>query len=671
MKYLFAVILLLYAAPLWAQVQGEDEPLLLSYPLETEASADEIIVRSIVDNTEYSGSQKTIAPGAILLVPSEALNTIPGVQIQQGSGVESLTSIRSPVLTGGAGAGSFAYLLDEISLRAPGFANVNGFLEMPFDLVDNLGIYRGPHMAQFGGNAQHGAINAQTKIPDNNRAAITLGSDDYVAGKALLGTGRVSLGLSAVHDGGYRADSGYDVQKILIRGQHDFDLWTVWGVATVTNLNQETAGFALGTDAYKDDEIAFRNANPEAFRDTRSALAYIGASRDFGDYSLVLKTFARRADMDFRLHFLPGQALERNDHQSLGFKGDVTYYSDAFSYGFSMNAEATRGHLDEFQEAPTRFSFIQGEHYDYDVDAFNVDISANFLYRATDKVDISGAARLSEVKYDYRNNIDSGVFGRFLRLTDQKNNYTLFSPQISASYQITPNLEGFTKLAHSERAPQTSDLYRVQVNQAVNPADIETLDAFEIGLRGSAGNLSWDATAYIQRKDNFFFRDADGFNVADGETDHAGIELSGRWDISETWHISGNAAFAQNTYGFSNQVANSSEIITNGNDIDTAPHVTAYGLLSYAPLEKPYALSLSLNYMSEYFTNAANTQDYPGHTVVTGGTSYDLTQSAKFFVRAENLFDTRYADRADFAFGNERYFPGRPRSLFVTLEKTF
>jgi len=48
-----------------------------------------------------------------------------------------------------------------------------------------------------------------------------------------------------------------------------------------------------------------------------------------------------------------------------------------------------------------------------------------------------------------------------------------------------------------------------------------------------------------------------------------------------------------------------------------------------------------------------------------------LPHDIKLLLRAENIFDTRYANRADFAFGNERYFPGRPRSLFVTVEKEF
>ena len=33
-----------------------------------------------------------------------------------------------------------------------------------------------------------------------------------------------------------------------------------------------------------------------------------------------------------------------------------------------------------------------------------------------------------------------------------------------------------------------------------------------------------------------------------------------------------------------------------------------------------------------------------------------------------NLLDTAYADRADYAFGSYRYFPGMPRQVYVGLE---
>ena len=58
--------------------------------------------------------------------PSELLSRSPGVLIHRGSGQEHLTAIRSPVLTGGAGAGSFLFLENGVPLRSAGFANVNG-----------------------------------------------------------------------------------------------------------------------------------------------------------------------------------------------------------------------------------------------------------------------------------------------------------------------------------------------------------------------------------------------------------------------------------------------------------------------------------------------------------------------------------------------------------------
>ena len=671
MRALFATALLLGCVPVWAQDAGDEDITLVAPQAEQTGQADEIIVQSTIYRYFDINSEREFKPGAIVLVPSEALNTIPGVGIQQGSGVESLTSIRSPVLTGGAGAGSFAYMLDGIHLRAPGFGNVNGFLEMPFDLASTLTVYKGPHVATWGGNAQHGAINAQSYFDGDQRASITIGSDEYIAGKAMIGNEFLSLGVSAIHDGGFRAASGYDVQRLLFSAEQDYETWTLKGVFTATNLNQETAGFAQGPDAYKDDDIAFGNANPEAFRDTQSWLGYVAASRDVGDDKLALYAYARGADMDFRLHFLPGQALERNDHKSFGVEGRYDVHKGKLDYSLNAKAEITQGHLDEVQDAPTRSGFIQGDHYNYDVEARRAEFGADITYRATRQFKVTGQARIAHINYDYANNIDSGGFGRFLRLDDRSDNFTLLSPQISATYRFSDNLQGFAKLAHSERAPQTTDLYRVQINQADNPANVETLDALEAGLRGGVGHFNWEAVAYIQRKDNFFFRDADGFNVADGVTDHAGIEVSGRYRINDNWNVSGNVAFSENTYGFSNQVANSSEIITEGNDIDTAPRVTAYGLISYAPQAKPYGASLSVNHVGEYFTNAANTQDYPGHTIVSGGATYELPHEAKLYLRAENLLDTRYANRADFAFGNERYFPGRPRSIFVTLEKRF
>ena len=49
--------------------------------------------------------------------------------------------------------------------------------------------------------------------------------------------------------------------------------------------------------------------------------------------------------------------------------------------------------------------------------------------------------------------------------------------------------------------------------------------------------------------------------------------------------------------------------------------------------------------------------------VAEGGTEATWRLS----LRAINLADTAYADRADYAFGNYRYFPGRGRAAFVEV----
>ena len=44
------------------------------------------------------------------------------------------------------------------------------------------------------------------------------------------------------------------------------------------------------------------------------------------------------------------------------------------------------------------------------------------------------------------------------------------------------------------------------------------------------------------------------------------------------------------------------------------------------------------------------------------------TESWRATLRIDNVFDTAYADRADFAFGNYRYFPGRGRAAFLAID---
>ena len=66
--------------------------------------------------------------------------------------------------------------------------------------------------------------------------------------------------------------------------------------------------------------------------------------------------------------------------------------------------------------------------------------------------------------------------------------------------------------------------------------------------------------------------------------------------------------------------------------------------------------------------DASNDHLYPGHTLLNARSSYQLSPNMRLSARLDNIANVNYAERADFAFGSERYFPGTPRGLFVSWQ---
>jgi len=169
--------------------------------------------------------------------------------------------------------------------------------------------------------------------------------------------GSFRASASLAHDNGFREDSGFDQQKFQLKYSDEIGLWDVDWLSSFNNLNQETAGFIQGEDAYLDDDIRFTNPNPEAFRDGKSYRTQARFQRDIGDNTLSLTPYARRVELRFLRHFVPGQALEKNGHSSVGLQ--TAYFGNDFNIG--ADVEYTEGALFEFQDNPNRFSFVQGE----------------------------------------------------------------------------------------------------------------------------------------------------------------------------------------------------------------------------------------------------------------------------------------------------------------------
>lgn len=614
---------------------------------------------------------------------SEILARAPGVLIHRGNGEEHLTAIRSPVLTGGAGAGSFLFLENGVPLRSAGFANVNALFEAHTEIADRIEVVRGPGGALYGANAVHGLVNVITPAPSEDFSGSLSFSGDTV--ERFKGTAEVAdtvgahgfyAALSLSSEAGYRAASGADQQKATFRHDYNGGAVSVSTLVSANNLNQETAGFVEGEGAYLDPVLRRTNSNPEAFRDARSVRASSRIDIKAADNLTVSVTpFMRWTDMEFLLHFLPSKALEENNHWSVGAQAAV--YADpgpGFSLIGGVDWEYTEGSLKEEQFIPTVFSFTQGLHFDYDVAALSASPFVQARVRLAPRLEAVLAGRLDWTRYDYDSKTADGVVGRFLRPPDRRDSFVTASPKASLLYDIGGG-KAHVSYARGARPPQTTDLYRLQINQTADGADAEFLDAFEAGWRGPLGDrVDFEVAGYFMKKKNFFFRDADGFNVDGGRTRHVGAEAALTARLADGLTVDLNASYGVHTYRFDRptlSLPNASEAIGSGDDVDTAPRWLAGGRALWAPAALPIEGEVEWVFVDEYFLDAANSELYPGHHLVHLRGAWRLNERLTLTAAIRNLLDKLYAERADFAFGTERYFPGEERTYSVGLRAEF
>lgn len=667
---LIALVLLTGASRLPAQPGAADEEMVVTAERRPQASVDVAASVAVMSRDEL----RKVAP----VHPAELLNRAPGVNIHRGNGQEHLTALRSPVLTGGAGAGSFLYLEDGIPLRAAGFANVNGLFEANTELAAGVEVFRGPGSVLYGSNALHGLINVLTPDAREARDRLTLRRGPHentsleAAGTAPTEDGALLLAGHAGYDGGYRASSGYDQQKALVRYDGTGEDWDISAKLAYQNLDQETAGYITGDEAYKDLSLVKSNPDPEAYRKASSARAHTRFARRLdGAAELHLTPYARHAEMEFLMHFLPGQPVERNSHDSVGLLATVYGDGPRVDYVAGVDVETTRGELSEIQDQPTVFSFVQGTHYDYEVSSQVVSPYASLAWPVGDDTRLEAGLRYDYTRYDYDNRLPAGTAGRFLRIADRTDSFNTVTPKLTLTRALGDALHVYGRLARGSRAPQTTDLYRLQINQTEGRADAETLDSAEAGLKFRGESVTFNTAVYAMRKENFFFRDADGFNVTDGRTDHYGIEADWRVRLTGRLTWSGDISLARHRYDFTREISdpnNATESIREGSEVDSAPR-----RLSNIRLEGRWnTLSgeLEWRHVGEYYTDAANEHRYPGHDVWVLRGRWRTTPSVTLHARIDNLTDTRYAERADYAFGNARYFPGEERALFVGIDVT-
>ena len=683
------------------------------------AVIDEVIVtttRSDSLRIDNAGNIATIDPSeTVNLFPVEMLNRAPGVHIHRGSGQEHLTAIRSPVLVGGAGAGSFLYLEDGIAMRAPGFANVNALMDAMPQADGSVEVVRGPGSALYGSNAVHGLINFISAPLDESGTSADLAYGSYGRHALSLNSAqdhgqfmtRVTLDMNGETEG-YRAAQSFGQQKARLEAAWQ-DGATGYRLSLAhMNLNQETAGYAqsladlddpedagelpaacqtVNVPAYENEACAKANPNGDAYRDATATRLYVRMVTDLADgATLTLTPYLRSNEMDFRMHFLPGTPLEQNSHYSYGLQAAYARNAGWVSYVAGLDVELTEGALKETQtNGPDQyFNYLPGTHYDFEVEAQVIAPYLHAVWSLSDATDITTGLRWEMTDYDYTNNLETGRQGKLYRPESQSNDFSDVSPKLGVVHRLADNRRVFVNWARAARAPQVTDLYRLRDDDKAGPLeaplpssfDSETLDSLEIGYRAVYPGMSYEATAFIMQKENYHFRDGDDRYETNGKTDHMGVELSLDWMLTRDWSIATQLTYAQHEYAFDREVgqvqfgSNPLETITDGNMVDGAPETLANTRLRYKYNERTY-LNFDWEHVGSYFMDASNSAEYDGHNIFAVTADYVLSGQSRLSLRIDNLFDEAYAKRADKWFGKDRYFPGEGRRFMARLSHDF
>lgn len=260
---------------------------------------------------------------------------------------------------------------------------------------------------------------------------------------------------------------------------------------------------------------------------------------------------------------------------------------------------------------------------------------------------------------------------RYSRPADRNDVFNEWSFNLGLAHDITTTQTLIINAAHGFRPPQLAELYRLQAGQVVTDIDSERLDSIELGWRGALGTFNYQFVAFHMEKSDVIFQDAQRRNVGNAETEHQGIEYSVAWQIAERWSFASDGTWARHRYTSADALQGLAPGLSiKGNDIDTAPRVMGSARLLWQATPAT-AAELEWQHMGRHFLEPTESFDYPGHDLLNLRITHTFTPAIQAALRITNLADEDYAERADFAFGDYRYFTGEPRSVFVEANWTF
>jgi outer membrane receptor protein involved in Fe transport len=621
--------------------------------------------------------------------PSQIMGRVPGVWVSTTGGEGHMTAIRQPLTTNPV----YLYLEDGVPTRSTGFFNHNALYEVNLPQAEGIEVTKGPGSALHGSDAIGGVVNVVTRSafgPPGVEASLEGGSYGFWRGLLSWNAGgardAVRGELNLTHTDGWREATGYDRQAGSLRWDRAGEEWSFKTLATFGIIDQQTAGTStLPEEDYLRNPTW--NLTPISLRDVTAFRLSTEARYLSGPTLVTAIPYFRYDSMDllpnWTLTFDPTIYNTKNSSYGLLAKvrRDVAPLRAQLVAGVDLDVSPGGRLENQIQTSTTRTpngrTVYSGYSlgpliYDYDARYRAVSPYAQVLLAPTARLRIDLGLRYDHIGYRYDDRLETPPSARHQRPADASPGYDHLSPKLGLTYQLSDSLNAFLSYRNAFRAPSEGQLFRQ--GTALDTIGLEPVkaDNYEVGLRVTPLKRAFLEVSLYRldmHDDILSYRDpVDGSTQAvnAGKTRHDGIEVGlnvAPWGWLE---IAGAYSYAEHTY-VSWVVDPARGVDYSGNEQEVAPNQIAN--LAVSLNHRRGSLSGELVHVGPYWMDAANTQRYEGHTLLSLRGRVRVGKGIAAFARVLNLTDERYAESSSYTLQRGRELaPGMPRTFYAGLE---
>lgn len=588
--------------------------------------------------------------------------------------------------------------------------------------IESVEILRGPQGTLFGKNTVSGAINMNTKTPDENfdgELKVEAGSENHTNVGAYF-SGALADNLFGAISVGNESRDGFYKNTVLNEDVGDYEQSAVR--AKLRYIAADNLEFILAADAADSEsggpvntgwlEKPFTtNKGLKESDKVKFSGGALTVNYDFeNDLTLTSITSARQGEFDnFQIDtygtYSPNPGLlsyfdEKNDQFSQELRL-VSPVSDSFDWVAGVyyfeNTSSTKRYVTFTPDALANLpglpdlSFLSGSvAIPSEVNTQSIAAYAHGNYRFSEEWELTAGLRImqedKDVDFQQTNISDLGIpgapggflfgAGDIAPFKDDRSESDV-SPTIGLNWRFSEDAMLFTKYTRAFKSGGWNTEFRT-ANSGLNGIDYDaqSVDNFELGLKSNLldGGLQLNATAFMGKYDDYqVFQYLPSLQVLNaGEVTTQGVEVETIWVPVERLQLTANVTALDAKYDVYKTPAGADY---SGNKLANAPDLKAYLGVQYTqPLGDWGNLAFNVDYtfQDDMYTDARNTD------AIYLIESYDLwnlratlnpnSDSWQVSAWVKNLSDETYPFTRNQSFlGEQRVAWGAPRTYGVTF----